>query len=82
MSSGTRSGTAGAGGNDMPRKVTQPTQDELAATALALANQQEIFTTLLTWIVPALAVQCKVYPVVNYIQNMSISDEDNSGLVY
>jgi len=42
MSSGTRSaGAAGAGGNNVPQ-VTQPTQAELDATALALANQQEM----------------------------------------
>jgi len=39
---GTRnSGAAGTGGNDVPQ-VTQPTQAELDATALALANQQEM----------------------------------------
>ena len=34
-------GAAGAAGNELPR-VTQPTQDELDATAEALANQQEM----------------------------------------
>ena len=34
-------GAAGAEENELPR-VTQPTQDELDATALALANQQEM----------------------------------------
>ena len=34
-------GAAGAEGNEVPQ-VTQPTQAELDATALALANQQEM----------------------------------------
>jgi len=39
---GTRNGGAsGTGGNDVPQ-ITQPTQVELNATALALANQQEM----------------------------------------
>jgi len=39
---GTRNGGAsGTGGNDVPQ-VPQPTQAELDATALALANQQEM----------------------------------------
>jgi len=45
LSSGTRTSAgaagAGAGGNDVPQ-VTQPTQAELDAIALALANQQEM----------------------------------------
>jgi len=40
---GTRNGgAAGAGGNDGVPQVTQPTHAELDATALALANQQEM----------------------------------------
>jgi len=39
---GNSGAAAGAEGNEVPREVTQPTQDELDATALALANQQEM----------------------------------------